>query len=69
MILQEQTKQKYKSDKLSRTQLSDFFNNYLLEEQEYDAIWDEWFLKESIWCHEDFGGEYAGSGTLDYIEG
>ena len=69
MILQEQTKQKYKSDNLSRTQLSDFFNNYLLEEQEYDAIWDEWFLKESIWCHQDFGGEYAGSGTLDYIEG
>ena len=48
MILQEQTKQKYKSDKLSRTQLSDFFNNYLLEEQEYDIIWDEWFLKESV---------------------
>ena len=69
MILQEQTKQKYKSDNLSRTQLSDFFNNYAIEEQEYDTIWDEWFLKESIWCHQDFGGEYAGSGTLDYIEG
>ena len=69
MILQKETKTKYKSDELSRRQLSGFFNDYSTEEQEYDTIWDEWFLKESIWCHEDYGGQYAGSGTLDYIEG
>ena len=69
MILQKQTKEKYKSDKLSRKQLSDFFNEYNQEEIEYDALWDDWFLEESINCHKDFGGEYAGSGTLDYIEG
>ena len=69
MILQKQTKEKYKSDKLSRKQLSDFFNDYEQEEREYDTLWDDWFLEESINCHKDFGGEYAGSGTLDYIEG
>ena len=69
MILQKQTKEKYKSDALSRKQLSDFFNDYEKEEKEYDTLWDNWFLSESIHCHQDYGGEYAGSGTLDYIEG
>jgi hypothetical protein len=69
MILQKETKTKYKTDNLSRTQLANFFKDYTLEEKEYDLIWDEWFLEESIRCHADFGGEYAGSGTLDYIEG
>jgi hypothetical protein len=69
MILQKQTKTKYKSDALSRKQLSDFFNDYEKEEKEYDTLWDNWLLSESIHCHQDYGGEYAGSGTLDYVEG
>ena len=69
MILQKQTKEKYKSDPLSRKQLSDFFNDYKQEEIEYDILWDNWFLTESISCHEDYEGQYSGSGTLDYIEG
>ena len=69
MILQKETQQKYKSDQFSRSQLTDFFKDYSLEEAEYDYIWNDWFLEESVECHRDFGGEYAGSGTLDYIEG
>jgi len=42
--------------------------NYTSKTQ-YNKMWDSWILEESIAAHATYGGQFAGSGTLDYIEG
>jgi hypothetical protein len=66
-------KQKDTKDYSERTlpiisQLNNFFSSWEEETEEFNKIWNEWFLEQSIDSHADYGGEWAGSGTLDYNE-
>jgi cephalosporin hydroxylase len=68
MMLQKDTKDFYLADKYSLQQVEEEFGQQSSLEQEFNDLWDSTILEESIYSHADYGGEYAGSGTLDYIE-
>ena len=69
MIEQKATKDYAETNIEYIKQLNSVFNSgWEKETEEFNQIWDEWFLEQSIEAHADYGGQWAGSGTLDYTE-
>jgi len=68
MIKQEDTKTYAETNLVFISQLNNNFSSWETETEEFNQLWDDWFLEQSIDAHADYGGEWAGSGTLDYNE-
>lgn len=68
MIKQEDTKNYAETSLTLISQLNNTFSSWEKETEEFNEIWNNWFLEQSIEAHADYGGEWAGSGTLDYNE-
>jgi len=68
MIEQKETKNYAETNLVFIRQLNNFFSEWEKETEEFNQIWDEWFLEQSIEAHADYDGKWAGSGTLDYNE-
>jgi predicted O-methyltransferase YrrM len=68
MIKQLDTKHLAQGSCVISSQMNDFFSSWEDETKAFDQIWDEWFLHQSVLSHLDYGGVWAGSGTLDYNE-
>lgn len=68
MIKQKDTKNYAETSLTIISQLNNCFSSWEEESEEFNEIWDSWFLEQSIEAHADYDGEWAGSGTLDYNE-
>lgn len=68
MIKQKDTKSYSETSLTFISQLNNYFSSWEEETSSFNEVWDSWFLEQSIEAHADYGGEWAGSGTLDYNE-